>query len=327
MADTETDFQLLNDMAQYDANAKALLAQKPFLANILVRTVKEFMGMKASEVEKFIEGEPIIGETAVDPGFTNLSKIDGKQNESNVPGEGVRYYDIIFDVTAPSGLTKIIINLEAQKRDPQKYDIEMRGLYYAARAVSSQLEREFAGTDYNKIKKVYSIWLIMDCNDNTLNRIHLINEDMLGKSRWNDMYDIINVVIARINTNAMSDREFSLHRLLNAIFNMDVAVTVKQSILEDEFGINMKSDRKELMESMCNLGEGISEKMMLKGMAKGMAKGRAEGMAKGRMTGRAEGLITTCLDFGCSVDEIVKRLMSKMSYSEAEAKKLVAEYV
>ena len=133
------------------------------------------------------------------------------------------------------------------------------------------------------------------------------------------MYDIINVVIARINTNAMSDREFSLHRLLNAIFNMDVAVTVKQSILEDEFGINMKSDRKELMESMCNLGEGISEKMMLKGMAKGMAKGR--------MTGRAEGLITTCLDFGCSVDEIVKRLMSKMSYSEAEAKKLVAEYV
>ena len=32
--------------AQYDATAKLLLAQKPFLGNILVHTVKEFIGME-----------------------------------------------------------------------------------------------------------------------------------------------------------------------------------------------------------------------------------------------------------------------------------------
>lgn len=36
----ETQFE-----AQYDAEAKLLLAQKPFLANILVRTVKDYMGL------------------------------------------------------------------------------------------------------------------------------------------------------------------------------------------------------------------------------------------------------------------------------------------
>ena len=48
----ETQFE-----AQYDAEAKLLLAQKPFLANILVRTVKDYMGLNPCDVEKLIEGE------------------------------------------------------------------------------------------------------------------------------------------------------------------------------------------------------------------------------------------------------------------------------
>ena len=51
----ETQFE-----AQYDAEAKLLLAQKPFLANILVRTVKDYMGLNPCDVEELIEGEPYI---------------------------------------------------------------------------------------------------------------------------------------------------------------------------------------------------------------------------------------------------------------------------
>ena len=45
----ETQFE-----AQYDAEAKLLLAQKPFLANILVRTVKDYMGLNPCDVENLI---------------------------------------------------------------------------------------------------------------------------------------------------------------------------------------------------------------------------------------------------------------------------------
>ena len=36
-----------------------------------------------------------------------------------------------------------------------------RAVYYAARLISDQKEREFHGDDYNSLKKVYSIWICM----------------------------------------------------------------------------------------------------------------------------------------------------------------------
>lgn len=50
MADEKAIIDETQAEAQYDADAKMLLAQKPFLANILVRTVKDFMGMNPHEV-------------------------------------------------------------------------------------------------------------------------------------------------------------------------------------------------------------------------------------------------------------------------------------
>lgn len=75
----ETQFE-----AQYDAEAKLLLAQKPFLANILVRTVKDYMGLNPCDVEKLIEGEPYISTIPVEPGFTNSVQIKGMNSENKV---------------------------------------------------------------------------------------------------------------------------------------------------------------------------------------------------------------------------------------------------
>ena len=54
MADEKAVIYETKEEAQYDETAKLLLAQKPFLANILVHTVKEFMGMAPSAVEELI---------------------------------------------------------------------------------------------------------------------------------------------------------------------------------------------------------------------------------------------------------------------------------
>ena len=126
--------------AQYDAEAKLLLAQKPFLANILVRTVKDYMGLNPCDVEELIEGEPYISTIPVEPGFTNSVQIKGMNSENKVRNEGVAYFDILFYVRTSDGLSKVIINIEAQKSEPIDYDVEMRGLYYAIREVSSQLD-------------------------------------------------------------------------------------------------------------------------------------------------------------------------------------------
>lgn len=95
----ETQFE-----AQYDAEAKLLLAQKPFLANILVRTVKDYMGLNPCDVEKLIEGEPYISTIPVEPGFTNSVQIKGMNSENKVRNEGVAYFDILFYVRTSDGL-------------------------------------------------------------------------------------------------------------------------------------------------------------------------------------------------------------------------------
>ena len=215
--------ELMEDIsaeAQYDENAKELLTQKPFLANILIRTVEEFKEIEPKVVEQMIEGEPSAGVIPVDPGFTNQELADGKSQilgmntENKIRKEGVRYFDVLFYIKTKEGIAKVIVNIEAQKENPSDYDIEMRGIFYASRLISSQLEREFTGRDYNGIQKVYSIWICLNSKENTLNRIHLCNEMIIGETRWKDMYDVINVDIVRLKKTLDGDESHELHRLL-----------------------------------------------------------------------------------------------------------------
>lgn len=74
------------------------------------------------------------------------------------------------------GLTQIIINLEAQKDEPNEYDILNRAIFYVSRLISSQKERDFKNTNYNDIKRVYSIWVCMNTDENSMSHIHLAKE-------------------------------------------------------------------------------------------------------------------------------------------------------
>lgn len=179
MADMKAIMQQLSMQEQYDENAKWLNSQKPFLANILIRTVDDFKGMQPEEVVKLIEGEPSVGRTPVEEGFTNerledeTMAISGMNTEKKVHNEGVTYFDVLFYVRTQNELAKIIVNMELQKEEPALYDVEMRGIFYAAREVSSQLGREFKNQHYNDMKKVYSIWICMNTRENSLNKIAL----------------------------------------------------------------------------------------------------------------------------------------------------------
>lgn len=173
-AELKNAVEVTDKEAQYDASAKRLLSQKIILAHILVKTVEEFKGMKPEDVIQYIDGEPQISNVPVDPGLTNVPQKEREKKESGVSSnalviglntenrelnEGVIYFDIIFYVCLKSGVSKIIINVEAQKDEPSKYDILNRTIFYASRMISSQKEREFSGSDYNGIKQVYSIWI------------------------------------------------------------------------------------------------------------------------------------------------------------------------
>lgn len=278
MADLMNILEKGKKETQYDENAKQILAFKPILANILVRTVKDFEGMDPKEVEGLIEGDISVGSTPVDPGFTNEKgesgnlKIAGMNTESNITTEGVRYFDILFYVRTSDGLSKVIINVEAQKDDPAKYDVEMRGIYYASREISSQLDRDFSGQDYNAICKVYSIWICMNTSENTIQWLSITPKSLLGQPRWKEMYQVLNVIIIRMKNALDDDTEHKLHRLLGALFVTELPFEKKEDILEREFNIRMSDYGKELFGDMCNLSQGILEQGIERGEELGFIK-------------------------------------------------------
>ena len=262
------------DKAQYDTRVKRLLAQKSILAHILVKTVVEFKGMKPEDVVTYIEGEPSISVVPVEPGLANMEKTDatgqrivGLNTENAEINEGLVRFDIIFYVRMPSvddtknGLSQIIVNIEAQKDEPTEYKILNRAIFYVSRLISSQKERDFVNTNYDDIKQVFSIWICMNMDDNSLSHIHLTKDEMLKPCTWKGNLDLLNIVLIGItNEIPEHDEKYEMHRLIGALLSSELKEQEKLDIIEHEYNIPISQEFREDVRIMCNLSTGIEER-------------------------------------------------------------------
>ena len=262
------------DKAQYDTHVKRLLAQKSILAHILVKTVDEFKGMKPEDVVKYIEGEPSISVVPVEPGLANMEKTDatgqrivGLNTENAEINEGLVRFDIIFYVRMPSivgrknGLSQIIVNIEAQKDEPTEYKILNRAIFYVSRLISSQKERDFVNTNYDDIKQVFSIWICMNMDDNSLSHIHLTKDELLKSCNWKGNLDLLNIVLIGItNEIPEHDEKYEMHRLIGALLSSELKEQEKLDIIEHEYNIPISQEFREDVRIMCNLSTGIEER-------------------------------------------------------------------
>jgi hypothetical protein len=280
--------------AQYDNSAKRLIAHKIILARILVKTVEEFKGMDPIEVAALIEGLPYISAVPVEPGLTNAvhfqngQRLVGFNTENQELNEGLVRFDIVFYVRMKDGLSQIIINVEAQKDEPGEYEILNRAVFYVSRLISSQKERDFENSSYDDIKCVYSIWICMNMEENTMSHIHLTKEDLIGSYEWKGNLDLLNIIMIGLAKELPEhDETYELHRLLGALLSRELTVDEKLDIIGKEYDIPLEENFRKDMSTMCNLSQGVKEE--------GIAIGRAEGEA---------GLITKMYKNGLSIELI-----------------------
>ena len=256
------------DKAQYDTHVKRLLAQKSILAHILVKTIDEFKGMKPEDVVKYIEGEPSISVVPVEPGLANMEKTDatgqrivGLNTENAEINEGLVRFDIIFYVRMKNGLSQIIVNIEAQKDEPTEYKILNWAIFYVSRLISSQKERDFVNTNYDDIKQVFSIWICMNMDGNSLSHIHLTKDEMLKPCNWKGNLDLLNIVLIGItNEIPEHDEKYEMHRLIGALLSSELKEQEKLDIIEHEYNIPISQEFREDVRIMCNLSTGIEER-------------------------------------------------------------------
>ena len=274
--------------AQYDEKAKNLLGHKIILAHILVKTIDEFKGMNPKDVVQYIEGEPYISRVPIDAGSTNVEKeqngekVIGLNTENSELNEGLVRFDIIFYVRMKDGLSQVIVNIEAQKAEPSAYDIINRAVFYVSRMISSQKGREFVNSNYNDIKRVYSIWVCLNMSQNCMNYIHFTQESVVGTYQWKGDIDLANIVLIGLAEDLPEKEErYELHRLLGALLSAKLNVDEKFDIIGNEFDIPLESDIRKDVNDMCNLSQGIKEQAYAEGTENGIVKGVAIGKREG----------------------------------------------
>jgi hypothetical protein len=244
--------------AAYDKLAKRFLARKSILAHILKHTVSEFADSSLQDIErKYIEGEPTATINTVP--LDDTLDIKGKHTESNSPIKGLVTFDIIFDAIAPSSgePIKLIINIEPQKTTTSiDYKLMKRAVYYVARLISSQKEKDFHGDDYNGLKKVYSIWITMDVQNYRADSIqeYSLTEKVIHGTFHDNLnnYDLFKIIILNLGTQKTTHR---LLDLLHLLF-MDLKLAdEKEKILLDEYDITLTRDMRKELNKMGGLME------------------------------------------------------------------------
>ena len=294
--------------AQYDENAKALMADKQVLSRIAKYRTDEFKDYDIPTIIECIEGEPEISKVPVYPGKPNTSSvseaIDGMNTESSIPGEGRISFDIRFYMVTKDGLRiKIIVNIELQKKYHQIYHYEPRAVFYCARMISEQLNREFTAENYDDLKKVYSIWIFFNAPQkysDTITEFYLEKKDIHGSPVKSWKHDYISISFIRLSTGKHKTSKHQLISMLDTLFSDEISVNQKKKILKQEHHMQMTRKLEGGIDTMCNVSQGIKEKALATGIAQGITQGIEQGKLDTYLELLRDGLI--------SVSDAAKRL-------------------
>ena len=320
---------------QCDAACKRLLSQKYILAWIMKTCMAEYKNSAIADIaEKYIEGTPEVGSSPVDedepavthgagapgaaPGVTE--RIQGADTEDSSITEGTVRYDIKYKAAVPSTkeTVQLISNIEAQNRYHPGYPLLKRAVYYCGRLISAQKGTEFTGSQYGKLKKVYSIWICIkppERKQNTITRYRLWEENLVGTGKAKSAhYDLLTIVM--VNLGSRDGR--GLLRLLSTLFASDVEAQEKCRVLESEYNIPMTEKTEEDMAAMCNYSDGVWNDGRIAGRTDGLREGRTDGIntmtmlfAKLRDSGRTEDM-----DRAISDREYLNKLLAEFGQTE-----------
>ena len=283
----------------YDAEMKNILTNKRVLANILIGCTDEFANCNVEDVIAMsFNDNPAYGDTTLEENASNAelaAKVIGSEHATFTEGKVV--YDTRFEVRVPhtDEPIELIVNVEGQRNANLPYDLTRRGIYYAARLVTSQKGTVFKHDDYDDLKKVYSIWICTNPSPDargTSQRFSICKEDIIGEYEVDSkQYDLMTVVLIRVGDSTDPNYNNALMRMLSLLFRSEVPIEQSHRILSKEYGFRQSF---------------LSKEARMKSWALDIEnEGYDRGLKQGRTEGRTEGKTEILCD-------IIKRMMDAM---------------
>ncbi|MBQ6400601.1 MAG: PD-(D/E)XK nuclease family transposase [Clostridia bacterium] len=273
------------DEAKLDRNVKKIFSHEAILAPLMRMCIPEFQGFSDEFIATncFVE-KPEVSKYTVhqDEG----GKPDGNQritqmnSEDNAANEQVIHYDIRFTARVPETDRdiKVIINLEIQVDDGLHYQVVTRGLYYCSRMISAQYGTVFTHSEYEKLQKVYSIWICPGSRtrQNAITDYMVQEKPRIGNNTCEKAnYDKLQVIVVTLGQDGTNSTD-QLIKYLSLILSDEKPLDERKRQLEDEYRIPMTYEIEEEMSGVCNMGEAIRRKAE----AEGRIEGRVEGESR-----------------------------------------------
>ena len=212
-----------------DSAFKEIMSDSSILSNVLEPLIDEFNGKDVEYIKQCLP---------IEEGNRKIVKLD---TEFGIDGQFPVRLDNVFEVKIPGGeAMTIIIDLEGQTNNRPGYSIENRALYYASCLIQSQKGRYFDSDHYENMRKVMSIWVMMDPvkeDKNTICRYRLGGKYLKGfeGKRSIPACDLLEIV--RINIGDAKDLPKTMMGLMNTLFSKGLTGAERVQILKDTYKI------------------------------------------------------------------------------------------
>ena len=117
-----------------------------------------------------------------------------------------------------------------------------RAIYHCSRMISAQYGTEFIHSEYQKIKKVYSIFVCMTPpkqRQNSITRYRLMEENLIGNVKEPVRnYDLLSVVMLCLG-GAEGENYGGVLKLLNVLLSSEAGIVEKRQVLQHDFDIQI----------------------------------------------------------------------------------------
>ena len=244
----------------YDVNSKRLLTNKSLLSGIMEYCIPEYKNLSRQEIIDCIEDG------------NNSSHIKGINVESfNDDNKEVKF-DVLFTSRLPNSNEQIgmYIDVEPQNRISPGYNLINRAIYYVSRIMDNQKGKTFSKDDYDKIQKVYSIWICTNPKveqRDSINYYSFNEEQVKGSYSCDIDYKKLNIIMLYLGQDYNFDTTGILE-LLNLIFvNTSYDSATKVKMLNDDYDI-LVSEKE--VSDMSDYDLGLIEQGLQQGLQEGV---------------------------------------------------------
>lgn len=245
----------LDKETPFDKQCKVVLSDPQILAYIIKNCVTECKNVDMNDLVQYFKKYP------PQTGIEDISISGGKI-----------IYDIQTQLLNKGG---IIINIEPQNNVYPGYNLGIRAIYYNSRLISNQKGTIFKHSNFNAIKKVYSIWIIRTHakeDNGVIAKIRYIYEEKGRQTqnlshkkklrlkekikKFKRLFDLSEIIMIYPDIEH-TKYDGSFIDFFSILFNVHISSKQKKLLVEEKYGIIMSEELVKGVENMCNWTESV----------------------------------------------------------------------